>query len=242
MTSMVLKRWLQERPGGYGAAARRAGLLGETKVVPIPHRRSYAAAQINRLTEGWQSSSYSANTDIHASLDVLRARSRQLARDNDYAKAFLRMVGTNVVGAQGFTLQARIYDSPGVPDEGANTAVERAFAVWSSPGVCDVGGRHSLRMLCHQAALAAARDGEVLAVFVRGPASGNPHGLAIQLIDVDRLDTAYNRAASPGLNMIRMGVELNEFGRPVAYHLRRRHPGELYDNGGTQAGDRKSVV
>jgi len=238
MTSMVLKRWLQERPGGYGAAARRAGLLGEPKVVPL-QRRSYAAAQVNRLTEGWQSTSYSANVDIHASLDILRARSRQLARDNDYAKAFLRMVGTHVVGAQGFKLQSRIYDAPGRPDQGANDAVERAWGVWAAPGVCDVSGRHSLRMLCHQAVLAAARDGEVLGVFVRGASSGNPHGIALQLIDVDRLDTAYNRAASGGLNMIRMGIELNEYGRPVAYHLRRRHPGELYDRGGVQQGDNR---
>ena len=195
-------------------------------------RRSYAAAQVNRLTEGWNTTSLSANADINASLDSLRARSRQLCRDDPYAAKFLKLVGTNIVGAQGFQLQARVYDPSGKPDSGANGAIESAWQRWSgrSAGrsMCDASGRQSLRDLLRTAILTAARDGEGLLRFVRGADAGNPFGVALQLLDVDRVDTSLNRPAEMGYGQIRMGVEVSTYGRPLALWLRSRHPGEMY--------------
>lgn len=220
------------------AAPSRPGLLrrlvAAVRGAPALVRRNYAAAQMSRLTEGWTTLNTSANADLHRSLDALRARSRQLARDNDYAVKFLRLVTTNVVG-QGFVLQSRIYDAPGRPDSGANDAVESAFAEWSRPGVCEVSGRHSFRDLCVLLLRAAARDGEYLVRKVRGSASRNAHGYALQVLDVDRIDTLLNRPAEGGRNAIRMGVEVDAYGRPVAYHLRDGHPGDLYQIGGAVA-------
>jgi len=235
MTSTILKRWLQQQPGGYMAAAGRAGIVPSlTPVVRLPHahRRNYAAAQVNRLTEGWTTTSLSANGDVHASLDTLRARSRQLGRDNEYVKRYLGLVATNIIGSAGFNMQARVYDTNGKPDAGANGAIEQAFAKWSARGVCDVAGRCSLRDISRQAILAAARDGEFLIRIVRGTAAANPHQIALQLLDIDRLDTSLNRPAEGGRNAIRMGVEHNAFGRAVRYWLRKSHPGESYAAGG----------
>ena len=228
MTSRILKQFLQSRPGGYEVASGRAGLHETGNVVQLPavHRRSYAAAQVNRLTEGWQTVSLSANADIHASLDALRARSRQLMRDDPYARKFGQLVATNVVGSTGFGLQARIYDAAGQPDQGANRAVESAFAEWAK--VADVTGRQTLREMCRAAIVTAARDGEILIRYIRGNDAGNPFGLALQLIDADRLDTRLNRAPEMGYGQVRMGIEVNAFGRPVAAWLRNRHPGETY--------------
>lgn len=250
MTSAVLKNWLQERPGGYVQAAQRAGLMPGANVVALRpasgQRRSYAAAQVNRLTEGWTTTSLSANADIHASLDSLRARSRQLFRDNDYATKFGQLVAANIVGSQGFQFQARVYDPSGAPDTGANNAIEAAWARWSGKvggqSQCDVTGRASLRDQLRTAILTVARDGEVLIRIVRGSDAGNPVQIALQLLDVDRIDTQLNRPPEQGRGQIRMGVEVNAYGRSVALWLRNRHPGEMNQAAGSLQGSHHTRV
>ena len=203
-----------------------------------PQTRNYAAAQVNRLTQGWSTISASSNSDIHRSLDAVRARSRKLANDDEYVKKWLRMVETNVVGPNGFRFQARIYDAPGKPDTLANDAIETAWQKFSKKGVCDVTGRQSITGLCQLAIKACARDGEYLFHIIRGKDSGNPFGIALQLIDIDRLDTSLNRPAEANTNAIRMGVEVNAYGRPTHYWLKTAHPGDLYQTTSGVRGDR----
>lgn len=225
--SVVLSKWLQQRPGG----ADRAGLT-PVKLLPSGGqplaRRNYAAAQVNRLTQGWSTVSGSANSDIFRSLDAVRARSRTLANNDEYVKKWLSMVVAHVVGPQGFRLQARVTDANGKPDSAANQAIENAWARFSKKGVCDVTGREDMIGLCKLGIKAAARDGEPLIEIVRGKASGNPFGIAFRVLDIDRLDTTLNRQATPGINGIRMGIELNDYGRAVAFYLKQSHPGEVY--------------
>jgi len=225
-SSVVLGKWIQQRPGGQ----ERAGLTPIKLLTPQrpAQRRNYAAAQVSRLTQGWTTTSASANSDIHRSLDAVRARSRKLANDDEYVKKWLAMVVTNVVGPNGFRFQARVYDTPGKPDTLANDAIESAWDRFCKKGVCDVTGRHSMTGLQQLGIKAAARDGEYLFYIVRGSSAGNPFGLAFQQLDIDRLDTQLNKPAEGGYNAIRMGVEVNGYGRPVAYHLKNAHPGDLY--------------
>lgn len=234
-SSVVLAKWIQQRPG----AIDRAGLAPVRLLPngPTAQRRNYAAAQINRLTQGWTTISGSANTDIHRSLDAVRARSRQLARDDEYVKKWLAMVATNVVGPAGFRFQARVYDQPGKPDGLANSAIETAWWRFCAKGVCDVTGAQSMAGLQQLAIKAVARDGEYLAHIIRGGDASNPFGIAIQFLDVDRIVTNLNRPAENGANAIRMGIELNRFGRPVAYWLKAAHPGDLYQAADAARGD-----
>jgi len=218
--SRVLGQWLARRDP---RALARAGFAA----------RDYAAAQHSRLNAGWTTVNSSANAAIHQSLDALRARSRQLAQDAPHMRKFLQMVAVNVAGPAGFVLQARAKDDNGRgPDSAANTAIERAWAAWARKGVCEVSGRHSFASLQALLAKGAAREGEVLLRKVRGKAANNAFGFALQVLDVDRLDTLLNRTAEGGRNAIRMGVEIDGLGRPVAYHLRTRHPGDLYATAG----------
>ena len=164
----------------------------------------------------------------------MRARSRQLARDNEYIHKWLSLLVTNVVGPQGFRFQARVYDRPGVPDSGANNAIEAAWSRFGRKGVADVTGRHTLAGFLQTAVKTLATDGEVIIQIVRGSSAGNAFGVGFRLIDADRLETRLNRSADGTSNAIRMGVEINEWGRPVAYHLRNTHPGDLYHATGAQ--------
>lgn len=203
------------------AVARR---LGYTKA----GRRDFSAAAYTRLTGGWNSTNTSANVDLYRGLDTLRARSRDLCNNNDYAKRFLGMVSANVVGGTGVIYQARVYDGPGKPDDFANAAIESAWAKWGARGNCDVTGRLSWRDVQVQVIKAVARDGEALVRKVRGKSAGNAFGYALQVLDIDRLDTRLLRAPEKDRNEIRMGVEVDSFGRAVAYWLRPYHPGDTW--------------
>jgi lambda family phage portal protein len=228
--SVILKRFVAKQQRLRLIARQNAAAHGEylPAKLGVPAKRDFAAASSGRLNGGWNTRNLSVNAELYRALDVLRARSRDLCNNNDYAKRFLGMVSANVVGGTGVVLQARVYDTPTKPDKAANAAIERAWNTWCAKGVCDVTGKLSFRGLQELVVRNTARDGEPLIRIVRGAASGNAFGFALQLLDADRIDTQLVRAPTKGINEIKMGVEINEFGRPVAYWLRPYHPGEMF--------------
>lgn len=189
-------------------------------------RRAFDAAVLNRLTASWYGAAQRIDDELKGDLDRLRARSRDLANNNDYVRKFLRMVERNIVGPSGFVLQARVMNEPGkadkppAPDTLANAAIERAWFDWGRRGVADISGRMSFADFSRAVASACARDGEALVRILRGAAAENTFGLALQMLDVSRLATDMNRASSAGVNGIVMGVEVNAAGRALAYWLR----------------------
>ena len=76
----------------------------------------------------------------------------------------------------------------------------------------------------------AARDGGILIRKVKG--FGNQFGFALQILEIDFLDVYYNVPVKDGGNEIRMGVELDEWKRPVAYYIWTKHPGDYYSGNG----------
>jgi lambda family phage portal protein len=195
------------------------------------NKRELAAARLDRLTSSWTTTNISMNADLYRNLDTIRARANDLARNNPYAKRYLQMVVANVIGGDGVRLQSRIYDSPKEPDTIANDAVESAFATWGKKGVCDVTGRLSWRDLEAQVTENVARDGEALIRKVRGKTANNPFGFALQILDINRLDTTLMRAPEQGRGRVIMGVEVNEFFRPTHYWLKEKNPAEMYMTG-----------
>ncbi|HYD33609.1 MAG TPA: phage portal protein [Methylophilaceae bacterium] len=180
-------------------------------------KRRFDAAQYNRLTSSFHQSARSINMELRGDLDALRRRSRDLAKNEPMARKFLSLVGTNVVGPIGFKLQARVKGDDGKQDTFANDAIEAAYYDWCRVGNCEVTGRMSMADLERAIMRAVARDGEALLVEKQG--YPNKYGYALQLIDIERLDTSFNREASPGINAVIMGVEINNEGRALAYWL-----------------------
>lgn len=177
-------------------------------------QRGFAGAQIGRLTASWVTQSTHVNRDLQNDLRVLRARSRQLAQDNDYGKKFLSLVRTNVVGHSGFSLQVQALRPDGSIDQLDSDKLEQSFKKWSRPGVCDVTGRLSFAELQRLFIRTVACDGEV---FVREVSRG-PFAYQLELIDPSLIDERYNDDR-PGGVKIRMGVEVDGFGAPQAYWL-----------------------
>lgn len=186
--------------------------------------RRFQAARVDRLSADWLSSEASLNAELRSDLNRLRARGRELLQNNDYAVKFAGMCKANIVGPGGIRLQVRVEDAPGRPDRLANDAIEAAWRNWSQ--ACDITGRQTLRDLCETLVGGLPSDGEFLVRLVRGAEAGNPYGLALQLIDVDRIDTSYNVGATATSNAVIMGVEVNAYRRPVALHLFSAHPND----------------
>lgn len=184
--------------------------------------RRFEAARLDRMTSEWFATANSINQELHQDLDLLRRRGRQLVQNNDYAAKFKRMVEDNVVGPVGVRLQARVEDSPSKPDRLANAAIEQAWAEWSQ--ACDVTGQLSFADLCTHIMGSMPADGEFLVRIVKGADAGNRFNFALQVIDVDRIDTTFN--GSHGDNTVIMGVEVNPYRRPVAVHLFEAHPSD----------------
>ena len=186
--------------------------------------RAFHGARIDRFSADWFATSASINHELRGDLDRLRARGRDLAKNNDYARKFVGMCQNNIIGPGGIRYQARVEDAPGRPDEVANDALERAWAEWQT--VADVAGRQHFRDMCETMAGGLPSDGEFLVRMVRGADAGNRFNFGLQLIDVDRIDTTYNVAEAGGRNAVIMGVEVNTWRRPVALHLFTAHPND----------------
>lgn len=216
--------------------AARLGYVPATVAVKSA-RRAYAAARITNLTSDWITAPVTADADLYAGMVPVRVRARDLAQNNDYAKAYLRALKKNVVGADGFTLQVKAVDFVADPKTGksvpkmdalANAILEQAFADWSRQGICEMSGRFSFRKVQELSIETAGRDGEVFLRIVRGSAARNKYGVALQLIEPDYVDETYNATLQNG-NVVRLGVEIDAWRRPVAYWIRKFTPGmDLY--------------
>ena len=188
-------------------------------------KRNYAAANKGRLFADFVGSNRSADSEIRWALNDLRNRSRDLERNNEYFRRYLQLLRTNVVGENGFRLQVKAVNPDNTPDTGGNRIIEDAWAEFSRMGGPVASGKMSLIDLSNHVISGMARDGEVFLRIVRD--GSLRHGIGVQIIEPDRVDEEMNERYRNG-NDVRMGIELNEFRTPVAYHILLNHPGD-YD-------------
>jgi lambda family phage portal protein len=195
---------------------------------PIRFKRDFDAARVDRLTSQQPRPITTGDQELRNSLASMRAMSRELERNNDYAKKFLHMCETNVVGKTGFTMKSRARDLSGNLDKGANAIIEAEWKEWCKRGNCTVDGLLSFVRVQKLVIRSVARDGEILVRLIRG--YKNPWKFAIQLLEGDVLDEQLNRSDGLGQNLIKMGIEYDQWGKPLAYHIREKHPGDYFSS------------
>jgi lambda family phage portal protein len=196
-----------------------------SKKEPQKHSsRAYAGAQTTN--DLWHAASTSADSEILGALRPLRNRSRQMCRDNNEFKGAIRSWANNVVGT-GIRLQSKVKRRRGDGfDENLNTAIEETWEDWSKAKYCHTGGKLSRADLERLCVKSLVESGEILIRLVKQSFDGSPVPLALELIESDQLcdDLGYMKY---GDNEVRMGVEVDEWQRPVAYHFYPYHPGDL---------------
>lgn len=196
------------------------------KTKPRMQKRTYASAKVSRLTSGWGDSNTSADSELSSSLTTLRNRSRALVRDASYAKRAKVIVVNNVIGP-GIGVQAQVETSRGKLNDRINDSIEAAFEEWSRAGSCHTGGT------LHFADLERTAMGQVFEageVFIRKHYArfGNSRvPLALELIEAERIADSFQPSAMADGARVRMGIETDQYHRPVAYWIRTLHPGEL---------------
>lgn len=182
-------------------------------------RGAYDGANVHRLLLDWITQARAADEEIKGDLRLLRARARELGRNDSTVKRYFRLLVNNVVGHHptGMQLQAQVKLPSGELDTATNDEIESAWTDWATSPVT-VDGKLTLRRFEKLILKTMACDGEAFVRIWRG-FEANRHGLALQAIDADLLDETFNRLRQGGLNEIRMGVEIDLVGRPVAYHF-----------------------
>lgn len=192
---------------------------------PRARNAAFPGADLGRLTSSWTTDPGAVNRWLRYELKTLRARSRQLARGDAYGKKFVESCVTNIAGPNPFQLQSKIkFGASGLPNDTANTAIELAWTERCKVGNVEVTGRLSRKEFDRLVVRCIARDGEALIRQYQPERKGE--SLKLQLIDIDRLDENRNENLRGG-GSIKMGVEVDEFSKPVAYHILKQHPGEI---------------
>lgn len=140
------------------------------------------------------------------------------------ATGALKTCRTNVVGS-GLRLKSQIdYEFLGMSEEEARdleSKIEREFALWADSPACDLERLDNFYELQQLAFLNWLMSGDVIATLPVTRRVNMPYDLRICLIEADRLSNPGGDTSDPH---IVGGVETNDAGEVVAYHISKHHP------------------
>ncbi len=182
--------------------------------------RKYEAASHTRRTAGWKTTSASAVEETRGALNTLRNRSRDLYRNNPYAKRAIEGLADNLVGTG-------LRPSPTDAGKAADKKIKKLWAAWANKVKCDFDGKFNFYGLQWLAAKTFFESGEVLIVKRKTADPAIPVPIQLQVLEPDYIDTSKDfRSLKPGEPEIIQGVEYDRSGKRVAYWLYERHPGD----------------
>jgi len=202
---------------GWLNAFRRRGTGGPKEV-----RARLEGAMAQRRLRGWQPPLENINALVASGGPRLLARSRELVVTNGYAANACEAFASNLVGDG-------IKPSSLIEDPALRDRVQRLWLAWTDEA--DADGLTDFYGLQAMVAREMFVAGEC---FVRLRPRRVEDGLLVpiqlQLLQSEMLPFDATEAAANG-NRIRCGIEFDAIGRRVAYHFRRRHPGDSTDQG-----------
>lgn len=205
--------------------------VGKVSVFSDGSRAGYDAAATSRFNETHflDADGSDAATLVRQSLETLRNRARYEVRNNGYAKGMVKTYADDVVGS-GPRLQILAAGQGKISDEETANAVEDSFSRWSES--CGMNGE-SLGEILRLAIKQFHDSGECFIIFRDGGPKAEIDGvtLRVQIVEGDRVATPADRIAqtlstgSAGAK-VRDGIEFDSEGRPVAYFVSKKHPGD----------------
>ena len=148
---------------------------------PETASRSYHAVEINRFNRDFLADAIRTNEDIRRNGERLRRLSREMAKNGGDYRKFLKMCERNIVGPNGFQIQAKISFANGSSDPRACRYVESLWNAFCERGNCTANRRHTMRKFLKMVVRCWKIDGEV---FIRRiPGFGNRFSYALELLD-----------------------------------------------------------
>lgn len=182
--------------------------------------RTYDAATTGRRTSGWPRSISDANSAAQAALAPLRELSRDLRRNNGWARRAIEVIVNNTIG---WGISAK----PVAQSEEVAKRAAEIWKQWAGTTACDYDGRLNFAGLEALAMATVAESGEALVILRRAKSSDNlPVPLRIRVLEPDYIDTTRDgQVGATAESVIIQGIETDGKGRRVAYWLFKQHPG-----------------
>lgn len=174
--------------------------------------RSYEAGHIDRFNDMWTPINMDTENADKIQRDLIKARARSLENNSDMAESAIGSVVRNSVGT-GIRPQAR------TPNDQVNKTLESLWKVWVQQENCDITGQQTFYEI--QALLLRRKvvDGESIIRKVYDKKAKIP--LKLQMIKPDLLDS-YLLTAPKTNRVIRSGIELDDYLKPVAYWIQSK--------------------
>ncbi len=182
--------------------------------------RKYDGAAKGRNTDDWRGVPSSPNVEIQTDLNTLRNRSRELYRNNGYAKNYGRIMPNNIVGI-GIIPKPVVIGRSGTPER-----VKEVWDLWASNVKCDYDGRFNFYGIQRLIIKTVIQSGECL-VIRRYATSKYPIPLRLQILEADFIDSGKFALENEYGGITWYGIEFNKQGERVGYWLWDRHPGEF---------------
>lgn len=199
-----------------------------------------ADSVMNQELGTWSPTLRSPDSEINWSRDRRVARLRDLERNDGWARGLIERNVDSTVGHI-FRLVARPdfatlqRFSPACDIKWANEFAQVAQAEWrlwteDPMHWCDVTRQMSFTQILALGLRHKLLDGDNLCYLDWDPdsigAGAARYATRIQVIDPDRLSNPFDE---PDTHHRRGGVEINDAGAPIGYHLRRAHQNDMFD-------------
>lgn len=183
------------------------------------------ASNEKRSLASYKTAKGDADADMLEDIQKNRERCRQLVRNNPLAAGAVNTNVTNVVGT-GLKLQSRIdANFLNMTPEQADAwekNTEREFRLWAESVECDLERTldfYDIQDVCFRSCL---ESGDIFVLLPMINRSGSPYQTRLQLIEADRVSNPYREIERPQFTC---GVEKDENGAPLRYHILNHHPG-----------------
>lgn len=184
--------------------------------------RKFEAAAKSRRTNGWSSNNLSANAENGPQLQILRARSRDLVRNNPYAFNAIDVLVTNTIGTGIRASITSISDAD-------SKAAKKIWKAWAEKTICDFDGDLDFYGLQALIFRSMAESGECLIIRRKmSSKDGGPLPIKLQVLEPDFIDISRDTLGISSGNYIQDGIEYNKMGQRVAYWLYDKHPGDEF--------------
>lgn len=181
----------------------------------IMYRNAYVAGGQHRRQDDWMPTGGNTEQINAMSRELIRRKARHLERNSDIMNSLLEAFERNVVGS-GFVPQAD------TGDEELNRKIEELFREWCKPANCSITGDQSFNEICNMIVRRLKVDGGILVLKIYDEDADIP--FKMQLREVDDLDGDSIGVYADKKHMIVGGVEVDEYGKRLAYHIKQESP------------------